>query len=220
MSTPASDGSGPPLSTGTLCYLFGDRVAKPAGRFGGTVVPHAGVKVSQADLAALVLAVSFWGLREQGVLRLTLTVRRRFGFVVRRRIELVATPEVTERSGYDDLILGQVAQGRTSVYAVVRGWFRRDVNDPEGTVLAVAEREMVTHGLAREVDAERGAVGGFLLGRTRVEPDLDRIEQLWRTFEQTLAGWQRFQRDEPELAALLVKRCHQGIVSRRESSTS
>lgn len=218
MSQPASPAPvpAPALSAGTLFYLFGERVAPAAGRFGGVEVPS-GAKVSASDLSALLFAASFWNLRQTGALTLQPVTRKALGMFKVPHVELAMGPTVVQKSGYEDLIMRAVAEGRTLAHDVVYHWFRGDSRDPEGAVVGLAKREMVEHGLAQEVDAERGAVGGFLLGKTRIQPDLQACAAYWDHFNRVHPAWTGFTQSEPELAATLVDTCRKAIKQRQES---
>ncbi len=207
----------PALSAGTLLYLWGDRVVAPAGRLGAATLPS-GVKVSAKELSATVFAVSFWHLRQTGALQLQEVTKKSMGLFKQQHVQLAMMPGVTPRSGYEDVILRRVGAGATTAYDVIHTWFDRDVHDPEGHVIDIATREMLEHGLATQVDTGRSGVSGFLFGKTRAEPDPNRIAPLWTGFEQLLAGWQQFSRNEAALARTLVETCTKGIRSRQESS--
>ncbi len=131
-----------------------------------------GTKVSASELSALVFAASFWNLRQAGALTMQPVTKKALGMFKVQHVELAMGPTVVQKSGYEDVIMRGVASGQTLAHDVVHAWFGRDSRDPEGDVLAVAKQEMVRFGLARQVDAGRGAVGGFLLGKTTIEPDL------------------------------------------------
>ena len=204
-------------STGTLLFLYGERVAPPAGVLGGTVVPYHGVKVSTEDLAVTVLAASIWGLRQAGLLQLQEVTQKALGMIKQQHVQLTMVGSPALRTGYDDLVLRGVASGATTAHDVVYRWFGGDVVDPAGQVLGVANDEMVTLGLAAAVDAGRGAIGGWLRGNTRIEPDRDRIAALWPAFEQAAAGWQYFRQSEPALAETLLDSCRKALRNRRDT---
>lgn len=205
------------ISAGTLVYLFGDRALPPAGTFGATEVPSGG-RVSAADLSAFVFAVSFWNLRQTGALTLEPVIRKSLGMFKTHHVQVALGPDVVQKSGYEDLIMRGVAAGASTAYDVVHGWFGQDSDDPDATVLAVATREMLQFGLAREVDSGRGAIGGFFLGRSRVEPDAQAIAGRWSAFEAAHAAWLDFRQGEPEVADTLLENCRKAIRNRQESA--
>ena len=204
-------------STGTLFYLFGDRVAPAAGRLGGTVVPYAGTKVKSDDLAATVLAASVWGLRQAGLLKLEEVTTKSMGMFKQQHVALAMVGTPALHTGYDDLVLRGVGGGAKNAYDVAHKWYGKDVTDPAGKLLGVAEQEMVQLGLADAVDAGRGAISSKLLGNTRVEPNHERIGLMWSAFEQAHAGWQMFQQSEPSMAATLLSSCRKAIKNRQDT---
>lgn len=210
-------GTGAAPSTGTLLYLFGDRVVPAAGRLGGTVVPYSGAKVKSEDLAATVLAASIWGLRQAGLLQLQEVTTKSLGMFKQQHVTLTVVGSPALRTGYDDLVLRGVSGGAHTAYEVAHRWYGTDVNDPAGRLLGVADQEMVQLGLAAAVDAGRGAISSKLLGSTRIEPDRERIGTWWTAFEQAYAGWQMFQQQEPSLATTLVDTCRRAIKNRQDS---
>lgn len=207
----------PVLSAGTLFYLFGDRCVPPAGTFGGVTLPS-GATVKAADLATLVWAASIWNLRQSGALTLAPVTRKALGMFKTEHVELAMGPHVVRKAGYEDVVMRAVAEGATLAHDVIHRWYGRDVRDPEGHTLAVARREMVQFGLGREVDAERGAVGGLLLGRTRLEPVPEAIAPWWDHFTRVHPAWLQFTQAEPELADTLVETCRKAIRHRQESA--
>lgn len=203
-------------STGTLFFLYGDHVVAPAGMLGGTTVPYSGVKVSSTDLAALVFAASFWHLRQSGALQLAPTTTKTLGMFSSDHVQLTMGTNRDLRTGYEDVIMRAVSGGKSLAHDVVRDWFQRDVKDPEGQVFGIAQQEMLELGLAQSVDAERGAVGGFLLGKTRIEPDRERIQTVWGDFWSRHEGWKQFWAGEQPLAHTLVESCRKAIRGREE----
>lgn len=207
----------PGLSVGTLFYLFGDRCVPPAGTFGGTTLPS-GAKVQAGDLSALVWAASIWNLRQTGALTLATVTKKALGMFRTEHVQLALGPRVVQKAGYEDVVMRAVGGGTTLAHDVIYQWFGRDVPDPEGQTFGVAKREMVQFGLGREVDAERGAVGGFLLGRTRVDPVPEAISPWWDHFTRVHPAWVRFTQAETELADTLLDTCRKAIRNRQESA--
>lgn len=207
----------PTLSVGTLFYLFGDRCVSPAGTFGGTTLPS-GAKVNAKELAALMWASAAWNLRQSGALSLTPVTKKALGMFKSQHVELAMGTNVTQKSGFEDVIMRAVAGGTTLMHDVVSDWYGHDVADPEGTTFRLATRELVSFGLAREVDAGRGAVGGFLLGNTKIEFAHEAIAPWWEHFVRVHPAWVQFTQVEPELAETLVDTCGKAIRNRQESS--
>ncbi len=210
------------LSAGTLCFLFAERVVPAAGALGGTEAPYSGQKVSTKHLAPLLFATSFWGLRQQGHVVLEKVQRKSMGMFKQDHV-LVRPghlPPTEQRTGFDDVILraayGDPHQPPTAQDVVFR-WFGRSTTLPYDHVVGLARQEMVQRGLGAVVDAQRGAIGGMLKGKTRVEPDRDRIGQHWTSFEHVLAGWNHFSGAEPDLADTLVHSCTKAISARTDT---
>lgn len=206
----------PALSAGTLFYLFGDRCVAPAGTFGGTTLPS-GAKVQAGDLSALLWAASIWNLRQTGALTLSPVTKKSLGMFKVQHVELAMGSHVVQKSGYEDVVMRAVGSGTTLAHDVIHQWYGRDVVDPEGHTFGLARRELVQFGLAREVDAERGAVGGFLLGRTRIEPIPETISPWWEHFTRVHPAWVQFTQAESELADTLLETCRKAIRNRQES---
>ena len=211
------------LSAGTLCFLFADRVAPAAGALGGTEAPYSGQKVATKQLAPLLFASSFWSLRQQGHIVLEQVQKKSMGLFKQDHalVRPGGVPPTEQRTGFDDVILqaayADPAKPPTARDIVFR-WFGRDTSLPFDHVVGLARHEMVQHGLGTVVDAERGAIAGLLKGRTRVEPDRDRIGAHWSHFEQVLAGWNHFLGTEAALANTLLDSCRKAISARTESS--
>lgn len=211
------------LSAGTLCFLFAERAVPAAGALGGTEAPYSGQKVSTKQLAPLMFAMSFWGLRQQGHVVLEQVQKKSMGMFKQDHalVRAGSVPPAEQRAGFDDVILraayADPAQPPTA-RDVVFGWFGRSTSLPFDHVVGLAREEMVQRGLATVVDAQRGAVAGILKGRSRIEPDRERIGQHWTSFEHVLAGWNHFTGTEPELANILVESCRKAISARTDTS--
>lgn len=209
------------LSAGTLLYLFADRMVPEAGRFGGVEAPYYGTKVNAKQLAPLAFAVSIWRLRELGLVTLEKVAKKRLGMFRSEQVVVRPVGQPDLRSGYEDAVLRQLhaePARELTVWDVVFRWFGQDQKAPYHHALHLATAEMVEQGLARRVDAERGAVAGFLMGSTRVEPLRDEIGRRWTDFEQLQSGWDQFRATEPDLAETLLEGCRKAISSRQESS--
>jgi len=215
MNQPVPDAA-PALSAGTLFYLFGDRCVPSAGTFGATTLPS-GAKVKAEDLSALVWAASVWNLRQTGALTMAPVTKKALGMFKTDHVELAMGPQIVQKAGYEDAVMRAVGGGTALVHDVIHQWYGRDVVDPEGTTFALASQEMVQFGLGREVDSGRGALGGFLLGKTRIEPLPEAISPWWEHFTRVHPAWVQFTQGEPQLAETLLGTCRKAIRNRQES---
>lgn len=206
----------PPLSVGTLFYLFGDRCVASAGMLGGTTLPS-GAKVSASELSALLWAASIWNLRQTGALTMAPVTKKALGMFKTQHVQLAMGPQVVQKSGFEDLVMKAVAGGTTLVHDVIYQWYGRDRHDSEATTFAVAHREMCEFGMAQQVDAGRGAIGGALLGKTKLEFRPEAISPWWDHFTRVHPAWVGFTQTEPELAQTLLDTCTKAIRNRQES---
>lgn len=207
-----------PLSSGTLFYVWGERVLPPGGRLGNTVLPS-GAKVSAKQLSPLLFAVSCWRLRDDGALRLQEVTKKSMGLFKQQHVQLEVVGQPNARAGYDDVILRGVAGGAATAYDVVRGWFGRDALDPDDNVFSIARQEMVETGLARTDANARSGVSGLLLGKAKVEPVPEAIRATEAEFSRLHAGWEQFARSEAALAGALTETCSKAIRSRQQSDS-
>lgn len=209
----------PTLSTGTLFYLFGDQVV-PVAEKGGAEVPYTGAKVLLADMAAVAFAASFWNLRRSGALQLQETTVKALGMIPIQHVQLTMLSGVAQKSGYEDVVMRAVAGGVHLAHDVVYRWFERDAYNPAGDSLLIAKREAQAFGLAKEVDAGRGVIGGFLKGDTLLEFDRDRIAPWHPTFEQAHGAWLEFCRAEQTLVGTLVESARLAFRNRQRTRDS
>jgi hypothetical protein len=114
--------------------------------------------------------------------------------------------------------MGQVSPEGDRVKSIIYRWFDEDRSDPWDDVIQLAADEAVALGIIESLDAERGKVAGFILGKTRLEPDCDAIAGLESAASEFIAKWQNFQTSEPELYKELNEECASGISSRKEQS--
>lgn len=208
--------SRPPLSAGTLLYLWGDQVVPAPGRLSRKVTLPSGASVGAADLAAQVFAVSFWHLSTQRVLTLEPTKRRSMAVLRTDDVGVTAAGDPGPRDGYEDAILRQLKREKTA-YGVVRRWFGSDVTNPHKVALRLALEEIPRHGLGHLDSAGRGIVAGILKGSSELQFDADAIRGTWTDFHRLHEAWQGF-RDHDPLGAVLVQSCRKAIASREQSS--
>jgi hypothetical protein len=210
--SPAEPGA--PASPSLLAYLFADRMveADSPGRLGAPV-PCAETEVAAAGLAATLLAVAFWDLRERGAVRLE-PGRRRLP-LLRRRIEVTRLREemrpglagkaMRVPNADPEAFEGEDTSGKAGplgdVPSVVGGILDPS-DDPEWAIVAVVLEEGRELGLF--------AAGGDGQGQPlRANCGaIAREEEAFRTFA---AGWRRFEQDDRELARALRRECATSI---------
>lgn len=214
MSQPADQAPSPAL----LLYLFADKLMpKDKALTQGFEVPCRGVKVQMNPLAEHLLAWSFWNLWERRLISLE---------IVRGKVLFVKTTKVTARrtgtgatSGLEGALLNHVdSDSDTKIRDVIYRWYGTDSSNPHWDVVNAVTQEALSAGCMRSVDTERGAVTGFLLGKTKLEPVCENIAPLEGAFNDAASRWQNFQTTEVELQKELVDACRDGIKSRREAS--
>lgn len=197
-------------------YLFADKFApKDKAMTAGIEVPCKDLKVQRKPLAGMMFAAAFSGLREHGLLSLE---------VVQKKILLVKTRQVVAkrlmdeaRLGLEGAVMAGVGPQGDRVKTIVYKWFDRDSFDPWHHVISTSAEEALEQGFMKAVDAERGKVAGFILGKTRIEPDCSAITRLEGVANDFVTKWQNFQSSEPELYKELLEECSSGISSRLET---
>lgn len=207
-----------PLSAGTLFYLWADRVLPPSGALGGHVL-LSDVRVSARDLAPLLFAVSFARLQGDGVLHLEVTTTTKSFGRTKQRVQVSPAAQPGHRAGFEHAIVERVMAGATTTSEVVIGWFPCDVLQPEEEVFALAKQEMLQCGLGYVDDNARKGVKSLLLGKARVAPLPDRINETWGQFQQFHAWWESYRRHDPALAELLLDTCRRAIRARQDRDT-
>lgn len=199
----------------TLTYLFADRIApKDKAMTQGAKVPCTEVKVQKKALAQTMFAVAFMRLRDQG--QITLDIEEKgFLFFKWKKTKLRRTGS-EGRPGLEGAVM-ETASEEDGVRQVVWRWFGQDMRDPWRHVINQAIAEAGAMGYLKEVDAQRGKVAGFLLGKTDFQPDCDRIASLEGQFEEFAARWREFQQAEPQVYDEVMTECSKAIASRLES---
>lgn len=215
MTQPENEMPSPAL----LLYLYADRLMpKDKALTQGFEVPCRDTKVQMNPLAEHLLALSFWYLREQGLISLEI-VRGKVLFVKTTKVVVRRTGTGT-RPGLEGALLNHVGQDSgTKISDVIYRWYGSDSSNPHWDVVNAVTQEALAGGYLRTVDVDRGAVGGFLLGKTKLEPVCESIVPLEGAFNDVASRWQNFQTTEAELQKELLDACRDGIKSRRESDS-
>lgn len=205
----------PPAST--LLYLFAEQVMPPDKALSvGVEVPCAGVKVQRAPLVTGLFSIALWHLRQHGLVTLEYQERKRMMITTR---QVLVTPAGAGPTGgpLEGQLMGVlVSAGPRSVKDLVYQWFGEDVSDPYARVLAIAQQAAVALGAFAEVDAERGAVGSFLLGKTKYVPVCERREELRGAANDVLGGWNSFRTAEQQLAGQIEESAKKAVTNRTE----
>lgn len=210
--------SAAPLSAGTLFYLWADRVLQPAGALGGHTL-LSGAKVPARELAPLLFAVSFARLQGDGALHLEVTTTTKSFGRTRQQVQVSPAAQPGHRGGFEYAIVQRMMAGATTTTEVVLGWYPRDVVSPEEEVFALAKQEMLQCGLGYIDEDARKGVRSLLLGKARVAPLPDRINETWSQFQQFQAWWESYQRHDPALVELLLDSCRRAIRARQDRDT-
>lgn len=216
-------------SASTLLYLFPEQVmashkakghvaGEPGApvRHGGALsrsieVPCAGVKVQRLGLASGLFAIALWQLRNDGLLSLEYQERKRLGMFTRGDVMVTPTGSAPGRGALEGRLLGVMADGRPRLFGdLVYQWLGH-VADPPLRVFAAAHQAAVPMGVFTEVDAQRGPVGGFFLGKTKFFAVCDRRDELRSVATETLGRWSQFRTSEQQLAAQIEKSAGKGI---------
>ncbi|HVE75891.1 MAG TPA: hypothetical protein VND22_03880 [Actinomycetota bacterium] len=198
----------------TMLYLFADRFIPPDKALTvGIEVPCKNIKVQRKPLTAEMFAVAFHSLREAGVITMELTTKKVL-FVKTTRVGVTLVKQES-RPGLEGAIVAN-AGGEDHVKGIIRAWYGQDVDDPWSMVIKEGVDEAIGAGLMGHVDAERGAVGSLLMGKTRVEPKCEQIATLQPEFDLWAGRWDLFKGNEAQLYKELVGECGNAIQSRLE----
>lgn len=198
-----------------LLYVFADELIERDAQGGrGERVPGTEVAVEQDALAAHVVAMTLWGLREFGLVRLRLERTRRFGVV--RRTSVVASASAPLTGGVvEHLLSRQIQPGRdASVRDAVHRALGRDSSTPARDVVRLAAGAALDEGYLHAADVGRSAVGALVLGRTDLELAPAAVAAARGEWEAVLRAWRGFHRAEPELATELLRACRTAITDR------
>jgi hypothetical protein len=203
-------------SVGGLLYQFADDLLGPGP---GPQIPCRNTSVRERPLARLILAATFWDLRQCGLISLELAP---WGEPRGRKKQVFALPigedSMRGLTGGVLAALHRTGPGATAVRLVVSEWFGKARPNPEADVLEAAVQELEEGGYYRTVDAARGHIAGFLFGHTRLEVDCDRINRLWDDYRQLATKWRRFVDEELALSQALLAEAGRGIKLRTDES--
>ena len=205
------------LPPAALLYCFADELIEPDDwKSRGEKVPGKEVKVKQSPLAAHVLALSLFGLRQAGFL--TMRVERKKSLMFTKTSVVLHAPAPLPGWSVEHALGKQVTPGQeVAVWDVVYRMLGRDSAMPAATVVQMAAQAAAEVGLLTPVDAGRGAIGSLVLGSTTLVPAPAALQAAHPEWQHLLGAWQAFRQAEAELAHELVTSCDKGITARIES---
>jgi len=197
-----------------MLYMFADRfIPLDKALTVGVQVPCKDIKVQRKPLTAEMFAVAFHALREAGVVSLEISTKKVL-FIKTTRVDVKLLKQ-EPRPGLEEAIVAN-AGAEESAKGIVMAWYGQDVNDPWARVIKAGVDEAIGAGLMTHVDAERGGVGGFLMGKTRIEPVCEEIAKLQPEFELWAGRWELFKANEGDLYNKMIFDCGSAISARME----
>jgi hypothetical protein len=214
--------SGLPTPTPSLLvYLFADRLL-PSDTIVrlGAPVPCSTAQVKMTDLSRTLLAVTFWSLRERGLIELQLVRRRRlllgskWGIAVQRldvepafglERAFMTLPNI-DPDAYVDQDTSGLPGPLGDVSEVLSSWFAGGHEDPEWKVVETVLGEAEQVGLLkRRGEHSKSTTVVSCAAISEQRPRYDAFENAWRDF----------QRSERTLHAQLLHACGRGIAGAR-----
>lgn len=213
-----------PTSASLMLYLAADELVPKSGRGDATQIPCKEKTVKKKELAAMIFASAFWGLKEWSAVSLEI-MRKRFLFFKTTRV-MVESLRREKSSGLEggilDTLYSLVDEGKEDidVERIVYRWFGEDQPDPWRAVIEAATREAFELGLMVEVDGEVDDFSPFFADELEVKPDHRKIDVLEARLDSFVSRRRLFEASEPELHKALLKQCKSAIDSRAHRDTS
>ena len=203
----------------TLIYLFADkfmdRVVTASWLRKSTQVPCKDAHVQTDKLACLLLASSFWALREDGMIALALVKKKRWMFD-RLHVEAIRLKQ-TDCSGLEGLLAGSVLLESQDVDDVICRAFAESLVDPWADVVQEAVKDAIVSGYVEERPAaDVGVQADSEQSPRGLRPKCDEIRNLEDKCENLMSSWQRFRSREQDLYEQLLHRCGNALLSCRE----
>jgi hypothetical protein len=205
--------SHPPAETPTasaLVYLFADRIVPLANSLHkNTPVPCRDVEVQSDALAKLLLASSFWSLREQSAIGLELSKRKWFLFnSTRVRVRRLKS---ADRPGLEGAIIRNLSGAEDDVRDTIFRWAGSDDADPCHQVVQVAVDEAVLGSFIDRLEIAHQADERREPAKAPLRPRCEEIASLEERFQRFVSSWETFGRRESALCRYLVRECANGI---------
>jgi hypothetical protein len=200
-------------------YPFADRIVPADTAFkAGATLPCSGAKVQKQPLAATLVAIALWQLREAGAVRLEPFDKKRL-LGRQRRVGLARSGAGTLPGGFAHSFAGWINDGgpdANTVEAVVARWFEADSPDPSDVVIERVALSLQAAGFLAPAESVRASIVDQLKAGTGLQADCATIETLRTTAEAVITAWQAFTTSEAEVHGLTLKEVERAIKSRRE----
>lgn len=201
----------------TLAYLFADRfVIKEQPGKSGMKAFGSGAVVVTKELAAGLVAIALWQLREQGAVTLEAYSAKKLGFISTKGVRVGLGTPVPAR-GVEKAILDHLQrskrgrEGRETAFDVAN-MICRDGKDPHGVVIRMAIDDAVELGYLERVHQDVNVVARMQGKGTKLEPNADRIAALAPAAQTLAEGWKEFRSGaEQEMVKLLRSTSYDGI---------
>lgn len=205
-----------------LAYAFGERIAPPAGRFGGKVIPCSGRMVDSDELAVTMLHVALWDLERREVVTLRESVEP--GSNDARTFVRPAPRAPLERefgASLEYLLFRSARSGREDrdVGEVVGHLFPHPMADPFAYVFELENEAMLQARLMRRDVEGRVAVPGFeRAGQNRLVWLCEQVGQHIVGFTTTQAEWERYRAADADGCERVHRAIRAAIESRWDRS--
>jgi hypothetical protein len=213
-----------------LVYIYADRFMQAVERhaqnvaLGATGIPcssrpgrggELNLYVDSRQLASHLLAASFWSLREQNLVDLTLE-KSGWGIFSISSVG-VHRKEQLPRPGLEgELLKALETWNGCKADMIITCWLgsRRQAADIQ--VLEMVQHELASLGYGETHEIKRGTISTFLT-RFSARPDLefrpycDKIARLRDESESDIGRWEMFRRAERDLSTALLDECETGV---------
>jgi hypothetical protein len=207
------------ISGSTLAYLYADRfVLKEQPGKSGMKAFGTGEVVQTTELAAGLVAVALWQLREQGAVTLESYHAKRLGFISTQGVNIRFVQRVPAR-GVEKRVLDllekskRAREGRETAFNVAN-LICRDGGEARAALIAHAIDDAVELGYLDRVKQDVGMVAKLRGKGTTLEPHMERITPLDNAAMQLATRWRDFRQNEEELARLLRSTAYDGVQTR------
>ncbi len=214
---PAPAPGGTPSPT-TIAYLFATRFvpSEQPGKTGQRAWGTGGVVVT-SELAAGLVAIALWQLRERGAVRLEPVTGKKLGFIPDNGVRVVPVDTSMTSGGVERAVLDHLRRSKRAGEGKERAFdvanmLCRDGGEPRGVIIRMAIDEAVALGYLDRSKSDAGVIGR-LAGKpkTKLEPHEDRIATLAPAAETLALAWRDFRENEADLARLLRSTTYEGI---------
>jgi hypothetical protein len=183
------------------------------------------MRAAKAGVTAQSLAAAIWSLQASGGIGLELRKGKALGFIPKTDLSVTLTRVGTTSAGIEGELLATLARkSPRSVESLIGDWYgKKAAVSPDHVVHGRIKQHAEAAGLLdrRTEDAGRGAVTGFLLGKSKevVAVDPTAVAASAAAIEQVASGWAAFESASPELARHLVERIEKAIAGKEMSDS-